>query len=906
MHFRAAMTQSFEESPRPLEAPGRFNDSACDGRVRPALGPLAHEQFERRAFVAPEACAVRFRDLTLSYAELNRRANRVAHELSKRGVGTGDRVVVCVEPSLDVAVALLGVFKAGAVYVPLDPTYPEARMRAILEDTEPSAVLTQERLAPKLPVPAALLLPLEQLSPELSLENPRRPVAPGDTAYVFYTSGTTGKPKGVMGSYANLRHYVGVAVDRYGIDERDVMPAIARFGFSISLFELMSPLVAGATLLVLEREHVLDAARMARSLAEVSIFHAGPSLLRGLVAHIRQKYPTFEAFSRVRHASSGGDTVPPELLESMKEIFANAEIFVIYGSSEISCMGCTFPVPRWRRVTTTFVGRPFDNVSVRVLDADGSVVPAGVVGEIHFAGEGVTQGYLKRPELTAERYVELDGRRFYRMGDRGRMSRDGWLELVGRTDFQTKIRGMRVELGDVEHELRRAPGVREGVVAARAASDGEKRLVAYVVFDERASDMGPVRMGAVRAHLAAALPDYMVPAVYVELERLPLNENLKVDRRALPEPHEADLRALAQGTVRDPESATELVLAACFRELLGVKQISLDDNFFELGGHSLLAMRLTADVQAKLGVQLDGMAVLRESLEVLARLCDAQQGRPSALPRPPVARRPLEHPEIFHFGPDQSLYGVLHGRRLDPSETAVLVAGPMGHEGARARFVLNKLGRELAREGKPTLLFDYYGCGDSLGSSADADLERWCADIRAACSELRRRTGARRVVALGVRLGALLLSRTLPALDLSRLLLWDPVHEGASHHRSLARMQSAYLKSVAHLRFFRLHNPEPPPNELLGTTFSPSALAELESLSLAPLLRQTSVDIRWLATAGADCDAAVASNVGAGIAHLSVECLAVACGWCDAGALEDTIPDAGVTSALAAMLRERA
>lgn len=900
------MTQSFEES-SPQEAPaGRFSESVYDGRARPALGPLAHERFERRVVLAPDATAVRFRDLALSYAELNRRANRVAHELLGRGIRAGDRVVVCVEPSLDVVVALLGVFKAGGVYVPLDPTYPEARMRTLLEDTEPRALLTQEKLASKLPAPAALVIALEHVSPALPADNPRRSVDPGDTAYIFYTSGTTGKPKGVMGSYANLRHYVGVAVDHYAIDERDVMPAIARFGFSISLFELMSPLVAGATLVVLEREHVLDPERMARSLGEVTVFHAGPSLLRSLVAHIRQQHPTFAAFARVRHASSGGDMVPPELLESMKEIFANAEIFVIYGSSEISCMGCTFPVPRRRRVTTTYVGRPFDNVSVRVLDTDGRVVPAGVVGEIHFAGEGITQGYLKRPELTAEHFIEREGRRYYRTGDRGRMSRDGWLEILGRTDFQTKIRGMRVELGEVEHELRRAPGVREGVVAARAASDGEKRLVAYVVFDEHtANDRGPARMGAVRAHLVAALPDYMVPAVYVELERLPLNENLKVDRRALPEPHEADLRALAQGRVREPESPTERALGALFQELLGVKQVSLDDNFFDLGGHSLLALRFSADVERQLGVKLDGMDVLRESLELLARICDQRRGRPSVRPSTPVLRRPLEHPEIFHFGPERSLYGVLHGRELGPGETAVLVAGPVGHESARARFVLNKLGRELGREGKPTLLFDYFGCGDSLGTSAEADLERWQSDIREACAELRRRTGARRVAALGVRLGALLLGQTLPELDLARLLLWDPVHDGASLHRCLAGMQRAYLKSIAHLRFFRLRQPDPPPNELLGTTFSPAALAALDTLSLAPLLRQTAVDIRWLATSGAECDAAVASNVGAGVAHLSVECVDVACGWGNLSSIEDTIPDAGVTSALRAMLRER-
>ncbi|HTQ02599.1 MAG TPA: amino acid adenylation domain-containing protein [Polyangiaceae bacterium] len=899
------MTQSFEAAdPRAGERAGS-SESACEGHSYPALGAFAHERFERRAALAPDAPAVRFKDARLSYGELNRAANRLAHELFARGVGAGDRVIVCVEPSLDIAVALLGVLKAGAVYVPLDPTYPEARMRAIIEDTEPRAVLTQQKLADRLPVPGGVLVRLEHVSPELFGENPGRAVAPNDTAYVFYTSGTTGKPKGVMGSHANLRHYVEVAVDRYGIDDRDVIPAIARFGFSISLFELMSPLVAGATLVVLEREHVLDPARMARSLAESTLFHAGPSLLRGLLAHVRQTHATFEAFAGVRHASSGGDMVSAELLESMKEIFPNAEIFVIYGSSEISCMGCTYPVPRGPRLTKSYVGRPFDNVSVRVLGTDGRVVPAGVVGEIHFAGEGVTQGYLKLPELTAERYVAIDGRRYYRMGDRGRMSPDGWLELVGRTDFQTKIRGMRVELGDVEHELRRAPGVRDGVVSARAASDGEKRLVAYVVFDENpTTGAGPARMGAVRSHLVAALPDYMVPSVYVELERLPLNENMKVDRRALPEPHESDLRALAREHVRDPESPTERALAASWHELLGVRRVSLDDNFFELGGHSLLALRFCTDTERNLGVRLEGIEVLREPLAVLARLCDERRGLPSTRPSAAGARGFRERPETFHFGPGQSLYGVLHAEANARSDTAVLVAGPVGHESARARFVLNKLGRELAREGKPTLLFDYFGCGDSLGGSGGAELERWQADIAEAAAELRRRTGARRVAAVGVRLGALLLVRALPELDLARLVLWDPVHDGAAHHRSLRSMQRAYLKSVAHLGFLRRRRAKPPANELLGTTFSPRALVELDGLALSPLLARTPIDIRWLATAGAECGAALASNVGAGIAHLAVECVEFGCDWCDLAAIEDTIADAGLSNALRAMVRE--
>jgi amino acid adenylation domain-containing protein len=909
MQPSAAMIPSPEES-SPAEARGAcWVESACDGHTRAPLGDFPHERFERRALLAPDATAVRFRDQSVSYGDLNRQANRVAHELLARGIGAGDCVVVCVEPSLAIAVALLGVLKTGAVYVPLDSTYPAARLHTILEDSEPRAVITQANLTQKLGAPSSAMLFVDSVPAEPPAENPRRRVEPDHTAYMVYTSGTTGKPKGVLASYANLRHYVEVAVERYGIDERDVMPALARFGFSISLFELLSPLVAGGTLVVLEREHVLDPARLTRTLAEVTIFHAGPGLLKGIVAHIRRHHATFEAFARVRHASSGGDMVPAELLAAMQEIFEQAEIFVIYGASEISCMGSTYLVPRQRRVTKTYVGRPFDNVSLRVLDPEGRVVPVGVVGEIHFAGEGVTQGYLKLPALTAERFVELAGRRFYRTGDRGRLSRDGLVEILGRDDFQAKIRGMRVELGDVEHELRRAPGVREGVVAARAASDGEKRLVAYVVFGEGGADVSvpaPARMAAVRAHLALQLPDYMVPSVYVELARLPLNENLKIDRRALPEPGAADLRALAGDSVRAPETPTECALAEAWRRLLGVKEVSLDDNFFDLGGHSLLAMRFRVELEQSLGVLLEGMDVLRESLEVLARLCDERRGQTPPRERGVSARRATEQFEIFHFGPGKSLYGALHGRSFGQDATAVVIAGPVGHESARTRFVLSKLARELASEGKPTLLFDYFGCGDSLGASECAGLERWQADIREACAEVRHRTGARRVAAVGVRLGALLLCHTAHALELTKLVLWDPVHDGLAHRHRLERMQRAYLRSVAHLRFWRFHRPEPPPNELLGTTFAPGALAELDSWSLTPLLAKSALDIRWLATFGAECDAALASNVGAGIAHLTVECLKLDCGWCDARALEDVIPDAGVSGALRAMLRESA
>ncbi|MFZ2649244.1 MAG: amino acid adenylation domain-containing protein, partial [Burkholderiaceae bacterium] len=521
------------------------------GRSRVLPAQFVHQSFEAHCLARPEATALRYRDQALSYAQLNQRANQLAHHLIAQGIGVEDGVVVCVEPSLDIAVALLAILKAGAVYVPLEPSYPAARIRAILEDTRPKIVLTQLRLLEKLPLDGVAHFAFDRdaaLVEGAPTTNPLLRVDASQTASIYYTSGTTGQPKGVMASQANLRAYIQLAQERYAIDARDTIPAIARFSFSISMFELMSPLAAGGTLIALDREHVLNLERLANTLREVTFFHAGPSLLKNLLAHIVRSKADLSAFAGVRHASSGGDMIAPEVLESMKRIFTSAEVFVIYGCSEISCMGCTYPVPREATLTRTLVGAPFDNVVVKVLDASLNPLPAGITGEIFFAGAGVVKGYLHRPELTAERFIEIDGQRFYRTGDMGRLSEDGWLEILGRNDFQINVRGMRVETGEVEFHLRKAPGVRDGVVMAQQAPSGEKLLVAYFVPDfEKAQARPAQRVAAVRRHMALHLPDYMVPSSYVELEHLPLNHNMKVDRRALPAPLLGQQRAAAAG-----------------------------------------------------------------------------------------------------------------------------------------------------------------------------------------------------------------------------------------------------------------------------------------------------------------------------------------------------------------------
>ena len=897
------------------------------GNRREMPDALLHQSFEAQCLARPEAIALRHRDQALSYAALNRRANQLAHHLLAQGIGVDDAVVVCVEPGLQIGVALLAILKAGAVYVPLDPSYPQPRIRAILEDIRPKLVLTNTHLLGSLALDGVAHFAFDvhaELLDGLAATNPALPLHESQTASVYYTSGTTGKPKGVMASQANLRAWINLAQVRYGIGAHDVMPAIARFSFSISMFELMSPLVAGGTLLILDREHVLDLELLTRTLSGVTIFHAGPSLLKNLLAYIKRQGVDCSAFAGVRHASSGGDMIAPEVLESLKQVFGNAEVFVIYGCSEISCMGCTYPVPRETTLTRTFVGRPFDNVSVKLLDANLNPVPAGVVGEIFFAGVGVVKGYWHRPELTAEKFLDVGGTRFYRTGDMGRLSDDGWLEILGRNDFQINVRGMRIEIGEVEYNLRKAPAVRDGVVMAKATPSGDKQLVAYFVPDfERALERPAERVAAIRRHMVEHVPDYMVPASYIELQVLPLNHNMKVDRNALPEPVLASQRGASAVQVREPHTPTERALAAIWQRQLNLDAVGLDDNFFELGGQSLSAMEFVVAAKQELGASIDGMEVLRESLEVLSGLCDERLGRPA----PETAQRdrpsgPVKRIELFHFGPQRSLYGALHWPAADAAaarakgssagaelprqrtDAAVLVCAPVGHEHVRSHFILNRVGRQLAASGIPVLRFDYFGCGDSLGESVDADCERWQHDIVDAYQELQQRTGATRIIGVGARLGATLLSQALGRVGLSRLVVWDPVGEGMTFYAEMAEMQRRYVLGTQHLRLGRAPRATLAEVELLGATYSPRAVRQLQTLALAA--PPAMLPMRWLITSQPQRQRRLYQTLAGSGTHSRVEQLDFDCGWDSVPGMSEVLPDVGISRTLATMVRDDA
>ena len=597
-----------------------FVAAACRGPHLAAAFPDFLDLFARAAAEHPDRIAVEYRDRQISYRELDALARRVARRLRTAGVGPGDRVVVSLDPGAYGAACILGILRLRGAYVPVDPAYPSERIATIVEDAEARIIVTTSVHAGKLVTLAAGLLDIEEVVGDAAEEIATEATAPaldGDDAYVFYTSGTTGVPKGVLASRSNLAQYVGSAVRRYGMGAGDVMPCLARATFSISLFEMLAPLACGATSVVLDRDHVLDPGRLAAALAGVTLFHAGPSLLKGLLAHIRGAAAPGYRFPRMRHASSGGDLIPPEVLEQMRSVFAPAEVFVIYGCSEISVMGCTWEVAPAAAITRTFVGHPFEGMEIRVLDAHGQQLPIGVPGEVHFAGPGVIAGYLKRPKLTSERFRIIEGRRFYNTGDIGRLSSEGLLQLLGRLDFQIQLRGMRVELGEVEHALRQHAHVRDGVVAAQPGADGELQLVAYYVPG------APIVASELRAWFAARVPDYMVPSLYCPLDKLPLNANLKVDRRALPDP--ASLLRRPADSVQRTCTPTESRLAGIWLAVLGMSDVGPDDDFFLLGGSSLSVMQVITGIAAEFNVQLTASEIFENgTLRCLAQRVDAR------------------------------------------------------------------------------------------------------------------------------------------------------------------------------------------------------------------------------------------------------------------------------------------
>jgi amino acid adenylation domain-containing protein len=593
-----------------------------------------HALFEARAKATPDRVAVSFRGARLTYGELNVRANRLAHHLRACGVGPDVLVGISLERSLEMVVGIFGILKAGGAYVPIDATCPRQRLQLVLTTAGIRLLLTRANLRDHFQGLSAPLLALDDsanLFPDSSPDDPCPVTASSHLAYVIYTSGSTGEPKGVMVEHRGVVNYLTWCIGFYGAGEGSGAPVHSPLGFDLTVTSLLAPLLAGRGVELQPEEPGVHAlAGALRAGADFSLVKLTPSHL----AAMGQLLPPGEAAGKARALVIGGEALLGEHIAFWQKHAPKTRLINEYGPTEAVVGCCVYEAPANADFPGAVpIGRPIANTQLYVLDAYRQPVPIGVPGELYIGGDGLARGYLHRPELTRERFVANPfgavASRLYRTGDLVRWRSDGNLEFLGRIDNQVKVRGFRVELGEIETILGRHPQLKEAMVIACGESGHDQRLVAYLVPRLPVAEPS---LAELRAYLAEKLPEYMVPSAFVILEELPLNANGKVDRRRLPEP-DAERPRLGQAYV-GPRTPTEETLAKLWAGVLNLRTVGVHDNFFELGGHSLLAVKLFARIEESFGKKLPPATLFEDpTIAQLAQALDrpSHYERPSAL-----------------------------------------------------------------------------------------------------------------------------------------------------------------------------------------------------------------------------------------------------------------------------------
>jgi amino acid adenylation domain-containing protein len=591
---------------------------------------LLHEAFEARAGERKDAPAITLAEKTLTYRELDARANQLAARLRALGVGPEVPVALYLDRSLEMVAAILGVLKAGGCYVPIDLAYPKERVAFMLEDAAPPILLTQESLAPSLPAHRATILRLDSDWPGIAAESPARQPSgaeSGNAAYIIYTSGSTGKPKGVVVTHHNVLRLLDQTEHWYGFNVTDVWPLFHSYAFDVSVWELWGSLLYGGRLVIVPYLVSRSPSDFYQLLAreKVTVLNQTPSAFRQLIWAETIAEPKLEL--NLRYVICAGEALELQSLKPWFERHGDKRPVVVnmYGITETTVHSTYRPITK-KDLTSgagSVIGVPIPDLQIYLVDEELKPVPPGVAGEICVGGDGVARGYLKRDDLTAKRFLpdpfsNKPGARIYRSGDLARCSEQGELEYLGRMDHQVKIRGFRVELGEIESALNKHPMIRESAVLARAEGEGDKRLAAYLVPSGTAPTVTELR-----DYLGQKIPDYMIPARFIFLSALPLTTNGKVDRRALPAPDDA--RPDLNRKFMPPRNEVESKLAKIWSEVLGVAQVGVLDNFFELGGDSIRSIAILSRAQEqklKLSLQqmfehptVAGMAACAASLE---------------------------------------------------------------------------------------------------------------------------------------------------------------------------------------------------------------------------------------------------------------------------------------------------
>jgi amino acid adenylation domain-containing protein len=575
-----------------------WNDTCSDYPQDASL----HELFEQQIGQLPDALALIGPSEQLTYRQLNQRVNQLAHYLQTLGVTTETLVAICLERSVEMVVGILAILKAGGAYIPLDPNYPRDRIAFMLSDSQASVLLTQQNILEKLPKLSAKTVCLDihkDAIAQQSQENPVSTSTADNLAYVIYTSGSTGTPKGVLGTHRGTVNGLHWLWKTYPFEADEVCCQKTAISFVDSVWEIFAPLLKGIPTVIITDSIVKDPQLFLETLGNHNVTRVVlvPSLLRVLLdtyGHLTKN------LSKLKFWITSGEALSLDLARTFQEFMPSAKLINLYGSSEVSA-NVTYYDTRLlpEKSTSVPIGRPIDNTQTYVLDRHLQLTPVGVVGELYIGGDGLAKGYLNRPELTQERFIDnpfVPGTKLYKTGDLVRYRNNGNLEYLGRHDDQIKIRGFRIELGEIEAAITKHPAVREAVVIAHDNAQNDKRLIAYVVTDEQ--NLVP----QLSSYLQEKLPDYMVPSAFVVLAAIPLTPNGKVDTRSLPTDNL--IRPNSTKSFVAPRNFTELALAKIWENLLDVSPIGVKDNFFDLGGHSFLAVRLMAQIYERFGNNL--------------------------------------------------------------------------------------------------------------------------------------------------------------------------------------------------------------------------------------------------------------------------------------------------------------
>lgn len=637
--------------------------SQCFGpRIDQFLKQTFPRLFEEQVRRDPTRVAVVAEEAQLTYGELNAKANQLARLLRNRGVGRESLVGICIDRSLDMAIGILGILKAGAAYLPLDPDYPEERLAWLLNDSKVSLVVTKTGLDIRLATTTASLVLLDGDCATIagnSSEDLEGQAEPGDLAYVIYTSGSTGDPKGVMIEHANLANYLLALQFELQLNEGDRYLHTASISFSSSRRQLLLPLSLGATVVIATAEQRKDPLALFAMIKQrsVTVMDAVPSFWRNctdVLASLDRHTRSTLLDNRLRLMLSASEPLLSDIPQTWMHRFAHPARHVhMFGQTETAGIVCVYRIPDEdiAEVRAIPIGEPIANTEIYILDEHGQPVPQGTPGELFIGGAGVGRGYLNRPDVSALKFIDhsLNGRtRLYRSGDFARLTKDGVIEYAGRQDSQVKVRGFRIELGEIEAKLARHPGIKANAAVARSDANGIQVLIAYFVARETIPSVSELR-----TFLNARLPDYMVPSMFVELPALPLTANGKVDKRALPEP--GNTRPALAAKYEAPSSTTEKRLEKIWATVLGIDVLGVNDDFFELGGHSLLAIQVMARINGQFGIIVPLRTLFEcSTIRRLAQQVDvlAQKGNAGANT---VQRVDREQPLALSF-PQQRLW----------------------------------------------------------------------------------------------------------------------------------------------------------------------------------------------------------------------------------------------------------